>query len=346
MKKFSALLLSCALAASLAAPALAAPDYTLEFPGHEITKETLSFHGATQEKKTVRVVHMKPGDVLRYTDNSEYRYLTATFYILFENDPAYAMTATIEAPDGQNGTELAIPDPLSAHKYLLDPTYGYTSEDLSAAKYLLECAPTRFDQETTMFEREEPVYVMVDTAGSSTAEPAEPAAPAFTDVAENAYYAQPVAWAVTEGITAGKTDTTFAPNETCTTAHILTFLWRAMGSPEPTIENPFTDVTESNYYYKAALWAHEKELVSGNVFTASAPCTRGQTMLFLYLLAGSPAAEPTTFTDVAADSVYNRAISWAVTEGITAGKTADTFDPDGICTRGNIVTFLYRALAE
>ena len=86
--------------------------------------------------------------------------------------------------------------------------------------------------------------------------------------------------------------------------------------------------------------------MSGNVFTASAPCTRGQTMLFLYLLAGSPAAEPTAFTDVAADSVYNRAISWAVTEGITTGKTADTFDPDGICTRGNIVTFLYRALAQ
>ena len=190
-------------------------------------------------------------------------------------------------------------------------------------------------------------YVTVSaTPGSSTEEPAEPAAPAFTDVAENAYYAQPVAWAVEQGITAGKTDTTFAPNETCTTAHILTFLWRAMGSPEPTIENPFTDVTESNYYYKAALWASENELVSGNVFTASAPCTRGQTMLFLYLLAGSPAVEPTTFTDVAADSVYNRAISWAVTEGITTGKTADTFDPDGICTRGNIVTFLYRDLAE
>lgn len=122
------------------------------------------------------------------------------------------MTATIEAPDGQNGTELAIPDPLSAHKYLL------------------ECAPTRFDQETTMFEREEPVYVMmVDTAGSSTTEPAEePAAPAFTDVAENAYYAQPVAWAVTEGITAGKTADTFAPDGICTRGNIVTFLYRAL----------------------------------------------------------------------------------------------------------------------
>ena len=100
---------------------------------------------------------------------------------------------------------------------------------------------------------------------------------------------------------------------------------------------------EDDYYYQAALWAHEKELVSGNVFTASVPCTRGQTMLYLYLLAGSPAAEPTTFTDVAADSVYNRAISWAVTQGITTGKTETTFAPDEICTRGHIVTFLYRA---
>lgn len=118
------------------------------------------------------------------------------------------MTATIEAPDGQNGTELTIPDPLSA------------------AKYLLECAPTRFDQDTTMFEREEPVYVMmVDTAGSSTTEPAEePAAPAFTDVAENAYYAQPVAWAVTEGITAD----TFDPDGICTRGNIVTFLYRAL----------------------------------------------------------------------------------------------------------------------
>lgn len=190
-------------------------------------------------------------------------------------------------------------------------------------------------------------YVTVSaTPGSSTEEPAEPAAPVFTDVAKDAYYADAVAWAVEKGITTGKTETTFVPNETCSTAHILTFLWRANGSPEPTIENPFTDVKESDYFYKAALWAHEKELVSGNVFTASAPCTRGQTMLYLYLLAGSPAAEPTAFTDVAADSVYNRAISWAVTQGITTGKTETTFAPDEICTRGHIVTFLYRAMEK
>lgn len=177
-------------------------------------------------------------------------------------------------------------------------------------------------------------------------EPTEPAAPAFTDVAADAYYADAVKWAVEKGITTGKTDTTFAPGETCTTAHILTFLWRANGSPEPTIENPFTDVKEGDYFYKAALWAYEKELVSGNVFTPSAPCTRGQTMLFLYLLAGSPEAELSTFADVAADSVYSQAISWAVTQGITTGKTETTFAPDEICTRGHIVTFLYRAMGK
>ena len=167
----------------------------------------------------------------------------------------------------------------------------------------------------------------------------------FTDVAETSAYYDGILWAVEEGITTGRTETTFAPGENCTQANILTFLWRANGSPEPTItENPFTDVKETDYFYKAALWAAEKELVSGNVFTPSAPCTRGQTMLYLYLLAGSPEAEPTEFTDVAADSVYNRAISWAVAQGVTNG-TGDgtTFSPDTVCTRGQIATFLYRA---
>ncbi len=174
---------------------------------------------------------------------------------------------------------------------------------------------------------------------------APPDAPAFTDVAADAYYADAAVWAVEQGITAGKTQSLFAPNETCTTAQILTFLWRANGSPEPSADNPFTDVEEDADYSKAARWAYEKELVSGNVFSPDAPCTRGQTVLFLYLLAGFPDAPLSTFSDVAPDSVYSRAISWAVDQGITTGKTADTFAPDELCTRGHVVTFLYRAMA-
>ena len=182
----------------------------------------------------------------------------------------------------------------------------------------------------------------VPATAAETAETAEKPAAPFADVVQDAYCYDAVLWTVEKGITTGKTETTFVPNETCTIAHVLTFLWRANGSPEPTIENPFTDVSEEDYYYKAALWAYEKELVSGNIFTPSGACTRGQTMQFFYLLAGYPQVELVPFDDVAPDSVYARVISWAVQQGIATGKTETTFAPDELCTRGHIVTFLYR----
>lgn len=168
---------------------------------------------------------------------------------------------------------------------------------------------------------------------------------AFTDVAAGAYCYDEVQWAVKKGITAGKTATTFAPGETCTKGQILTFLWRANGQPEPSAANPFTDVTQSNYYYKAALWAAEQGLVSGSVFGASAPCTRAMTMTYLWTLAGKPVSEKdASFTDVTADAAYAKAVAWAAEKGITSGKTAGTFAPDATCTRGQIATFLYRAM--
>lgn len=173
-----------------------------------------------------------------------------------------------------------------------------------------------------------------------------PAKPAFTDVADSAYYAAPVAWAVEKGITAGTTETTFSPNNTCTTAQILTFLWRAKGQPEPTIANSFTDVAESAYYYKAALWAYENGMVSGTTFGGGTPCTRSQTVTYLWKLAGSPEAAPSAFTDVASGAEYAPAVAWAVEKGVTGGTTATTFSPDNTCTRGQIVTFLYRDMAQ
>lgn len=172
-----------------------------------------------------------------------------------------------------------------------------------------------------------------------------PAKPAFTDVADSAYYAASVAWAVEKGITAGTTETTFSPNNTCTTAQILTFLWRAKGQPEPTIANPFSDVAESAYYYKAALWAYENGMVSGTTFGGGTPCTRSATVTYLWKLAGSPDAAPSTFTDVASGAEYAPAVAWAVEKGVTGGTTATTFSPDNTCTRGQIVTFLHRDMA-
>lgn len=172
-----------------------------------------------------------------------------------------------------------------------------------------------------------------------------PVTPAFTDVPADAYFYESVKWAVTNGITNGTTDTTFAPGDTCTNAHILTFMWRAAGSPEPTGSNPFTNVTGSEYYAKAAMWAHEKGMVSGTVFESSKACTRAMTMEYFWKQAGSPKTEVSDkFTDVATGDSYAQAVAWAVSEGITDGTSDTTFSPAAICTRGQIVTFLYRAL--
>lgn len=169
----------------------------------------------------------------------------------------------------------------------------------------------------------------------------------FNDVLETDYYAAPVLWAVENSVTSGTSATTFSPNNTCTTAQILTFLWRAKGSPEPTEKtSPFTDIKESDYYYKAALWAKENGLISGTTFNGNAPCTRASTMTYMWKLAGSPSASNSSFTDVSSTADYSQAVAWAVKRGITAGTSATTFSPDQTCTRAQIATFLYRAFAK
>ena len=162
----------------------------------------------------------------------------------------------------------------------------------------------------------------------------------FTDVAAGAYYADAVAWAVEKGITTGTGSNTFSPEITCTTAQILTFLWRANGSPAPAGSD--ASVPAGQYYSDAANWALEKGLTDS--FTADTPCTRLATVTYLWKLAGSPAVtDENPFTDVTGDA---QAVVWAMKEGITTGSSTTTFSPDTICTRGQIVTFLHRDLAE
>ena len=177
-------------------------------------------------------------------------------------------------------------------------------------------------------------------------EPAPDMVGQFTDVFVTDYYADPVLWAIEKEITTGTTETTFSPGSTCTNAQILTFLWRAYGCPEAAIENPFSNLTGDEYYYEAALWAYEKGMVSAPVFDADASCTRSATVRYLWQAAGKP--EPSSlssFADVPADADYATAVSWAVEQDITNGTSDTTFSPDQICSRGQIVTFLYRNLA-
>ena len=173
----------------------------------------------------------------------------------------------------------------------------------------------------------------------------------FTDVPETAYYRDAVAWAVEKGVTSGVTATTFAPDRVCTRAETVTFLWRAMGSPEPAAaNNPFTDVSANDYYYKAVLWAVEKGITKGasdTTFSPAAPVTRAQTVTFLWRAAGMLAQSGSNpFTDVQTGAFYTDAVLWAVSKGITEGTGTTTFSPNLGCTRAQIVTFLYLYLAK
>jgi hypothetical protein len=182
-------------------------------------------------------------------------------------------------------------------------------------------------------------------------EPGEEEVTVFTDVDEDAYYAEAVAWAVANEITKGTSETTFSPDDDCTRAQVVTFLWRYAGKPEPTTtENPFTDVEEDTDYYKAILWAYENGITTGTSETTFSPeetCTRAQVVTFLWRYEGELTYEEAeTFTDVAEDAYYAKAVAWAVHEWITKGTGDGQFSPDETCTRGQVVTFLYRNTAE
>ena len=168
----------------------------------------------------------------------------------------------------------------------------------------------------------------------------------FYDVPNGAYFYEAVKWAVDKGITNGLSDTMFGPYESCTRAQIVTFLWRATGSPEPKTASSFTDVPANAYYAKAVAWAVENGITNGMTATMFAPdatCTRGQSVTFLYRALKGTASGSTNFTDVQSDAFYADAINWAVANNVTNGTSNTTFSPNADCTRAEIVTFLYRA---
>lgn len=173
----------------------------------------------------------------------------------------------------------------------------------------------------------------------------------FIDVKPGDFFYEPVKWAVNNKITNGTSSTTFSPYKNCNRAEIVTFLWRAAGSPEPTVtRNPFTDVNSVRdaSYYKAILWASQKGITAGSTATTFSPyqeCTRSQIVTFLYRYAGKPSGYYSNpFKDVSSvnEASYYNAILWAVGKGITDGTSTTTFSPYASCTRGQAVTFLYR----
>ena len=171
----------------------------------------------------------------------------------------------------------------------------------------------------------------------------------FTDVYESDYYYNAVLWAVENGVTNGITATTFGPDMAVSRAQMVTFLWRAHGSPKATGTNPFTDVSTGNYYYDAVLWAVANGVTNGTSATTFSPdtaVTRSQAVTFQWRAAGSPVVSGNSFDDVATGAYYVNAVTWAVANGITNGTGGNIFSPDVVVPRAQAVTFLYRELAE
>ena len=224
------------------------------------------------------------------------------------------------------------------------PDKGYKLETLSVAGK--GGSVVKVNEKNGVYSFDMPAYAVVVKA-TFVEENGLVATNPFVDVKSDAYYYDAVMWAVENGITGGKDATHFAPNETCTRAQAVTFLWRAAGSPAPkSTVNPFVDMKPGAYYYDAVLWAVENGITKGTTdttFSPNATCSRAQIVTFLWRSQKSPAAGTVNpFTDVAAGTYYNNAVLWAVENGITGGTTATTFSPNNNCTRAQIVTFLYR----
>ena len=171
----------------------------------------------------------------------------------------------------------------------------------------------------------------------------------FRDVPTDAYYYEAVKWAQKKGITGGIGDGLFGPNQPCTRAQIVTFLWRAAGSPVVNYAMDLADVSGDAYYAEAVRWALSQGITTGTAdgkFSPNAPCTRAQSMTFLFRASKASADGAPAFSDVAADAYYAEAVKWATDNGITNGTTSSTFSPGSGCTRAQIVTFLWRLYAE
>ncbi len=243
---------------------------------------------------------------------------------------------------------------LDADKYT-EETAKALAEAIEAAKKALEEAKTQAELDAAKKALDDAIAALVEkTEPTPIPTPTPHVCPGanFTDMPAVDYWSHaPIDWAIVNKITVGTSDTTFGPTEGCTRAQVVTFLWRAAKEPAPTSkENPFKDVKESDYFYNAVLWAVEKGITVGtepDKFSPGETCTRAQIVTFLYRYEGKPEVKPDdSFTDVKADDYFADSVAWAVANGITVGTDPGKFSPYDTCTREQVVTFLYRDIAE
>ena len=258
------------------------------------------------------------------------------------SSPSYSVTTPSKT---ENGTVTV--SPRSAEKgdtvtITAKPDSGYQLDDLTVTD--------KNGNELKLTDKGNGKYIFTMPASkvtvSATFAPEKSAADYFADVPANSYYADAVLWAAKNGITGGIGNGLFGPNQPCTRAQIVTFLWRAAGSPEPKAMSSFSDVSADSYYAKAVAWAVENGITTGTgdgKFSPDATCTRAQSVTFLFRAIGKLVDSKAEFSDVLTNSYYANAVAWAVENGVTNGIGDGLFGPDNSCTRAQIVTFLFRA---
>ena len=268
-------------------------------------------------------------------------YVEPSYYSGSSSDPTYSVTVD----KTENGSVTVSPKSASKGDTVtitVKPDSGYVLETLTVTD--------KNGNELTLKDKGSGKYTFTMPAGKvevkATFMEDNSMLNFFYDVPNGAYFYEAVKWAVKNGITTGVGNDMFAPEQPCTRAQIVTFLWRAAGSPEPKTASSFTDVSASAYYAKAVAWAVENGITNGMTETTFAPdatCTRGQSVTFLHRALKGTASGSANFTDVKSDAFYADAINWAVANNVTNGTSNTTFSPNADCTRAEIVTFLYRA---
>ena len=259
-----------------------------------------------------------------------------------DSDPTYAIEVGEDIRNGTVAANRRYAERGDTVTITVKPDDGFKLDDLTVTD--------KNGNELKLTDKGNGKYTFTMPAGkvtvSATFAPEKTAADYFADVPANSYYADAVLWAAKNGITGGIGNGLFGPNQPCTRAQIVTFLWRAAGSPEPKAMSSFADVSTDAYYAKAVAWAVENGITTGTgdgKFSPDATCTRAQSVTFLFRAIGKLVDSKAEFSDVLTDSYYANAVAWAVENGVTNGIGDGLFGPDNSCTRAQIVTFLFRA---
>ncbi len=334
-----------------AAPDLSAPvlgtDYTVEglLGGDTLrTGPTLTYDPAVPDMRKAGTAAKIVASDADAGENYQFTYVSGTLTLISRANPVGPSEPSVNPGEPDNGSVTVSPkNPAKGSTVIItvEPDEGYALDEITVTD--------KDGNNLKLTDKGDGKYsftmpsgkVDIDASFKKLTETSP-----FADVSTDAYYYEAVKWAAENSITGGIGNGLFGPELTCSRGQIVTFLWRAAGSPEPTALSTFTDVAADAYYAKAVAWAVENGVTNGTSATTFSPddsCTRGQAVTFLWRALGQLTGDTASFADVPADSYFAQAVAWAAQSGVTTGVGNNLFAPDALCTRAQIVTFLFRA---